>query len=77
MTSLQFTPKVQIAPAVTADMAVAVRQAQAAGDAAYAFAERAGVSLPERSIAYLKAFAETMAELGAPLPCPYELCQGA
>jgi hypothetical protein len=60
----------------TPDLAAAVTAAQAAGDLAYAFAEAAGVSLPERTIAYHVAFADAMREHGLPMPCPCDLCTG-
>jgi hypothetical protein len=74
------TPAValQTVPAfvVATDLAANVAIAQHAGDLAYAFAERAGATLPERAIAYHVAFAETMRELSNPLPCPCDLCSG-
>lgn len=56
------------------DLAANIAAAQHAGDLAYAFAERAGASLPDQSIAYHVAFAETMREKGSPMPCPCDLC---
>jgi hypothetical protein len=79
MTTLIVSPRilqpntVVVAPP---DLAAKVRAAQHAGDLAYAFAERSGASLPERAIAYHVAFADTMRELGTPMPCPCDLCTG-
>jgi hypothetical protein len=70
------TAQLNTALATTPDLAAVLRAAQEAGDLAYAFAERAGVSLPERAIAYHVAFADTMRELGSPMPCPCDLCTG-
>lgn len=61
---------------ISPDMFAHVAAAQHAGDLAYAFAERANAPLPERAVAYHVAFADTMRELGAPLPCPCDLCTG-
>jgi hypothetical protein len=77
MTTSIVTPRVsQLTTAVVAtpDLAANITEAQHNGDLAYAFAERAGVSLAERAIAYHVAFAETMRELGSPMPCPCDLC---
>jgi hypothetical protein len=79
MTTLIVTPRVRqlsTTPVVPPDLAASVRAAQAAGDMAYAFAVRAGVPLPEQAMAYHVAFADTMRELGSPLPCPCDLCTG-
>jgi hypothetical protein len=79
MTASIVSPHVsQLKTAVVAppDMRRIVAAAQHAGDLAYAFAERAQASLPERAIAYHVAFAETMRELGTPMPCPCDLCTG-
>jgi hypothetical protein len=66
------THQFAIAPEQFANVAAA----QAAGDLAYAFAEASGVTPPERAIAYHVAFADTMRELGSPMPCPCDLCTG-
>lgn len=63
------------AVAVT-DQAAIFAAAQHAGKLAHAFAVRAGVPLPERTIAYHVAFADTLREMGSPLPCPCDLCTG-
>jgi hypothetical protein len=79
VTASIVTPHVrQLKTAVVAppDLAAIVAAAQHAGNLAYAFAERAQASLPERSIAYHVAFADTMREMGCPMPCPCDLCTG-
>jgi hypothetical protein len=79
MTTSIVTPhsvQLQTAVVATPDLAANVAAAQHAGDLAYAFAVRAGVALPERAVAYHVAFADTMRELGSPLPCPCDLCTG-
>ena len=70
MTTLIVSPQVsqlKNALAVAPDLAACVRAAQHAGDLAYAFAERSGVALPERAVAYHVAFADTMRELLQPV----------
>ena len=77
MTYPIVTPRVgQLHSAViaTPDLAANIAEAQHNGDLAYSFAERAGVSLAERAVAYHVAFADTMRELGTPMPCPCDLC---
>jgi hypothetical protein len=77
MTTLIVSPHVsQLNTAVVAEpnLAPNVRAAQEAGNLAYAFAERSNAPLYQRAVAYHVAFAETMRELGSPMPCPCDLC---
>jgi hypothetical protein len=80
MTNVDFTPApATIQPAevsIEPDLAANVAKAQHNGDLAYDFAERVRAPLSERAVAYHVAFAETMRELGSPLPCPCDLCTG-
>jgi hypothetical protein len=79
MTTLIVSPHVSqlnTAGVVEPDLAANICAAQEAGNLAYAFAERAKATLPERVIAYHVAFADTLREMGTPLPCPCDLCTG-
>jgi hypothetical protein len=70
------TAQLNTAIVAAPDLAAIVQAAQQAGDLAYAFAKRSGCTLVEQSIAYHAAFADTMREMGSPMPCPCELCTG-
>jgi hypothetical protein len=77
MTTLDCNTQQQTMPVfVLPDWGANIAAAQRAGDGAYIFAQRAGASLAEQSVAYHVAFADTMRELGTPMPCPCDLCMG-
>ena len=80
MTNAIVTPRsaVQLHTAVVAqsDLAASIAEAQHNGDLAYEFARRAGCPPAECAVSYHVAFADTMRELGRPMPCPCDLCNG-
>lgn len=79
MTATDSTPAVaNLQAAVTVgavDLAEAVRQAQAAGDLAYANAQAAGLSPEDCSDAYHITYSDTMRALAAPHACACDYCQ--